>query len=62
MNLFLKILIGLVAGYTLGVVIAAFTAFVLDLDDIARFIAIGCGVAGAVLGPVLLAGRDLGAR
>jgi Na+/H+ antiporter NhaA len=62
MNLFLKILIGLVVGYTLGVVIAAFTAFVLDLDDIARFIAIGSGIAGAILGPVLLAGRDLGAR
>ena len=62
MNTILKVLIGLVVGYVVGIGLAAFTAFVLDLDEIARFIAIGCGILGAVLGPVLLAGRDLGAR
>ena len=57
MNTILKVLIGLVVGYIVGIGLA-----VLDLDEIARFIAIGCGILGAVLGPVLLAGRDLGAR
>ncbi len=62
MQTLVKVLIGLVAGYLVGIVLAAFAAFVLDLDEIARFIAIGCGILGAVLGPVLLAERDLGAR
>lgn len=60
MNTLVKVLIGLVAGYVVGILLAAFAAFVLDLDEIARFIAIGCGILGAALGPVLLAGRDLG--
>lgn len=62
MQTLVKVLIGLVAGYVIGILLAAFAAFVLDLDEIARFIAIGCGILGAVLGPVLLAGRDLGGR
>ena len=62
MNTIVKVLIGLVVGYVVGIGLAAVAAFALDLDEIARFIAIGCGIAGAVLGPVLLAGRDLGAR
>ncbi len=62
MQTLVKVLIGLGAGYLIGIALAGFAAFVLDLDEIARFIAIGCGILGAVLGPVLLAGRDLGGR
>ena len=62
MQTLVKVLIGLVAGYIIGIALAAFAAFVLDLDEIARFIAIGCGILGAVLGPVLIAGRDPVAR
>ena len=52
MTIILKILIGLVAGYTIGVMLAAIVAFALDLEEVARFIAIGCGLLGAALGPV----------
>ena len=62
MNTIVKVVIGLVAGYLIGIGLGAFTAFVLDFEDAARFVAIGCGILGAVLGPVLLAGRDLGGR
>ncbi len=62
MQTLVKALIGLVAGYLMGILLAAFAAFVLDLDEIARFIAIGCGILGAVLGPRMLAGRDLAGR
>lgn len=58
MNVIVRILIGLVAGYLVGIGLAAFTAFVLDYEDAARFIAIGCGLLGAVLGPVVGARFD----
>ena len=62
MNTIVKILIGLVVGYIVGIALGAITAFVLGFEDAARFVAIGCGILGAILGPVLLAGRDLGGR
>jgi predicted membrane protein len=62
MSVLVKILIGLVAGYVIGIALAAIAAFVFDLDEIARFIAIGCGIAGAILGPTLLRRVDVGAR
>lgn len=62
MNTIVKVLIGLVAGYLVGIGLGAITAFVFGFEDAARFVAIGCGLLGAVLGPVMLAGRDLGAR
>ena len=43
--------LGLIVGYAIGIVIAAFFAFVLDLDDVARFIALGVGLLGAIAGP-----------
>lgn len=62
MTMLVNVLIGLVAGYLIGIALGAFAAFVLDLEDAARFIAIGCGIAGAVLGPLVLAGRNLAGR
>ena len=59
MTTLLKILIGLIVGYTIGVGLAAIAAFVFDLDDVARFIAIASGLAGALLGPTLLRRVDL---
>lgn len=46
-------LMGLIVGYVVGIVIAAVFAFVLNLDDAARFIAIGCGLLGALAGPAV---------
>lgn len=54
MNTLVKVLIGLVAGYVIGIALGAFTAFVLGVEDAARFVAIGCGLLGAILGPTLL--------
>ena len=51
MNTIMSVLMGLIVGYVIGIGVAALFAFVLDLDDIARFIAIGCGLLGAVAGP-----------
>jgi NhaP-type Na+/H+ or K+/H+ antiporter len=53
MNTVLHALMGLIVGYLVGVAIAAFFAFVLDLDSAARFIAIGSGLIGAALGPTV---------
>lgn len=61
MNTVVKVLIGLVAGYLIGIALGAFVAFALGFEDAARFVAIGCGLAGAMLTPLLLADRDLGA-
>ncbi|HYH11389.1 MAG TPA: DUF5957 family protein [Thermomicrobiales bacterium] len=54
MNIAVKILIGLVAGYIIGIILAAITAFVFDFEGAARFVAIGCGILGAILGPMIL--------
>lgn len=59
MNLVLKIVIGLIAGYMIGIALGAFVALVLDFEGAARFVAIGCGLAGAALGPALLSKADL---
>lgn len=48
-----SVLIGLFVGYLVGIMLASVAAFVFDLEDIARFIAIGCGLLGALLGPVV---------
>lgn len=53
MRILTSVLIGLFVGYLIGIALASVAAFVLDLDELARFIAIGCGLAGAVLGPVV---------
>lgn len=53
MNTVIYALMGLIVGYVVGIALAAFVAFVLDLDGIARFVAIGCGLFGAVLGPMV---------
>lgn len=62
MNTLVKVLIGLVVGYLVGVALGAFTAFVLGFEDAARFVAIGCGILGAILGPALLRQVDIGGR
>lgn len=54
MNLVVNVLIGLVLGYLVGVIFASIAAFVFGLEDAARFIAIGCALAGAVTGPSVL--------
>jgi hypothetical protein len=59
MSLFMKVAIGLIAGYIIGIALGAFVAFVLDFESAARFVAIGCGLAGAALGPALLSKTDL---
>jgi NhaP-type Na+/H+ or K+/H+ antiporter len=51
MNTVMSVLMGLIVGYVIGIVIAALFAFVLDFDSVARFIAIGFGLLGAVAGP-----------
>lgn len=51
MNMILNVLMGLVLGYVIGIGLAAAATFVLGLDELARFIAIGCGLLGAVMGP-----------
>jgi hypothetical protein len=43
-------LMGLVVGYLVGIGLAAIVAFGVGLDDAAKFVAIGCGLLGAVLG------------
>ena len=60
MSIILKVLIGLVAGYTIGVALGAVAAFVFGFEDAARCIAIGCGVAGAILGPPVLGRLNAG--
>jgi hypothetical protein len=52
MNTFIAALIGLILGYLVGIAFGALAAFVFGFEDAARFIAIGCALAGAVLGPV----------
>ena len=54
MNIVVKVLVGLVAGYLVGIALGAFTAFVLDFEDAARFVAIGCAFLGALAGPTLV--------
>lgn len=54
MGIVVKVLIGLVAGYIVGIILGAVTAFVLDVESVARFVAIGCGLLGAILGPTIL--------
>lgn len=56
MNVIVSVLMGLVAGYSVGVVLGAIAAFVFGFEDAARFIAIGCGFVGAAMGPTI-AGR-----
>ncbi len=46
-------LMGLIVGYVVGIVLAAFFAFVLDMEGAARFIAIGSGLLGALAGPAV---------
>ena len=53
MNTVMSVLMGLVVGYVIGIAVAALFAFVLDLDSVARFIAIGFGLLGALAGPRL---------
>lgn len=62
MNVIVKILIGLVAGYTIGVGLGAITAFVLGFEDAARFVAIGCGLLGAIFGPAIIGRLEAGPR
>jgi hypothetical protein len=50
MNVMLSTLMGLVIGYLVGIGLAAIAVFVFGFEDAARFIAIGCGLLGAVLG------------
>ena len=54
MSIWVKVLIGLVAGYLVGIALGAFTVVVLDFEDAARFVAIGCGVLGALAGPTIV--------
>ena len=51
MNTMINVLMGLIVSYLIGIILAAFVAFVLGFEDAARFIAIGSGLVGAVLGP-----------
>jgi NhaP-type Na+/H+ or K+/H+ antiporter len=51
MTTIMSAFMGLIVGYVIGIAVAAFFAFVLDLDDVARYIAIGFGLLGAVAGP-----------
>ncbi len=60
MNIVLRVLIGLIAGYLVGIVLAATAAYVFDLEEAARFIAIGCGLLGAALGPRVFSRLDAG--
>lgn len=53
MNNVINALMGLIAGYTVGIILAVVVAFVFGPDAAARFVAIGCGLLGAVLGPSL---------
>jgi hypothetical protein len=59
MTLLLKILIGLIAGYIVGIILGAFGAFVLDFESAARFVATGSALIGAVLGPRVLRRLDM---
>lgn len=54
MNIFVKVLMGLVVGYIIGIALGGIAAFVFGFEDAARFIAIGCGILGAVLGPSII--------
>lgn len=62
MNTIVKVLIGLIAGYIIGIGLGAFTAFILGFEDAARFVAIGCGLAGAILGPAILDRLGIGVQ
>ena len=53
MNLLMHMLMGLIVGYMIGIAIAALFVFGLGLEEPARFIAIGSGLLGAVLGPAV---------
>jgi uncharacterized membrane protein YedE/YeeE len=48
-NIAINVLIGLIVGYLVGIVLAAIAASVFDLEEAARFIAIGCGLVGAIM-------------
>ncbi len=54
MNTIVKVLMGLVVGYIIGIALGGVAAFVLGFEDAARFIAIGFGLAGAIFGPVII--------
>jgi putative effector of murein hydrolase len=51
MNVIVNVLIGLVVGYIVGILFASIVAFVFGFEDAARFVAIGCGLVGAAMGP-----------
>ena len=53
MNTLMYALMGLIVGYVIGVGLAALFVFAFDMDGVARFIAIGCGLLGAVIGPTV---------
>jgi uncharacterized membrane protein len=54
MNAIINVLMGLVVGYIVGILLAVFVAFILGYEDAARFVAIGCGLLGAVMGPLVV--------
>lgn len=62
MDTVLKMLIGLVVGYIVGIILGAVNAFVLDVESAARFVAIGCGLLGAILCPTILDRLDATAK
>lgn len=62
MNIILRVFVGLIAGYLIGIVLAATAAFVFGLEDAARFIAIGCGLIGALAGPIVFSRLRVGQR
>jgi phosphate/sulfate permease len=53
MSTIMHTLIGLVAGYVFGIVVAAVVAFAFGMEDAARIIAIAFGVLGALTGPAV---------
>lgn len=55
MNVIVHVLMGLVLGYIVGILLASIVAFVFGFEDAARFIAIGCGLLGAGMGPSMAA-------
>src|SRR5699024_12342334 len=54
----MKIVLAVLIGYIAGIILASIAAFVFEFEDAARFIAIGCGVLGAVLGIPVAARRE----
>lgn len=50
MNVIMYSLMGLIVGYIIGIALAALVAFGIGWEESARFIAIGCGLLGAIVG------------